>query len=364
MLEKERPVLRRSRPRSRVAETAGWVAAIGIVYLGGWLGWHLGVVEDAGRLLFGQRAGTQRTPASSGETGLEALDLTSVSPMVGDRTGNADTAAVPNVVPAPALPDLRGLLDAAAQALRAERATTPAQDNAFDRYLFVLGMDPDNEQALIGVDKIIDFYAERAKAAQMAGRLQVAASAWRQAYAVSTAVRAEVSLGRSALLWLNAEQRVIEAALAGIPGGGPLPAYRLTLREPPATGQRGPLTNAPSQDLKLEDAGLEGATPGGLTHKDAARGSTPPVGSSSGDLPSEGSPARAIQKRLDARVARLIAEANQAAAAGQVRRARELYRTVLTLGPNNEDAKNGLIALSNARVRIVIPPLLQRAPSP
>ena len=50
------------------------------------------------------------------------------------------------------------LLDAAHLALQDERLTTPFDDNAYDRYLHVLTLDPQNLEAKQGISAIVDQY--------------------------------------------------------------------------------------------------------------------------------------------------------------------------------------------------------------
>ena len=65
-------------------------------------------------------------------------------------------------------------LSAAARALKAERLTTPMRDNAHKYYRAVLAVDSDNEEALAGLQKIVDRYIQFIDKAKAAGKLNEA----------------------------------------------------------------------------------------------------------------------------------------------------------------------------------------------
>lgn len=58
----------------------------------------------------------------------------------------------------PVAPEVDELLREAALALEVNRLTTPAEDNAYDRYLEVLRLDPDNDLARNGINTIVETY--------------------------------------------------------------------------------------------------------------------------------------------------------------------------------------------------------------
>ena len=88
------------------------------------------------------------------------------------QTASAKTAAEsnetvieqPNTAPAKALPveedEVTRLLAAAEADLKARRLTSPAGNNAWDRYLRVLEIDPTNPEAVQGMDRVIESYME------------------------------------------------------------------------------------------------------------------------------------------------------------------------------------------------------------
>lgn len=72
----------------------------------------------------------------------------------------------PEALPPPATEDeINQLLGLAEQALAKQRLTTPADDNAYLRYLQVLARDPDNTYALAGIARIVETYLSWAVAA-------------------------------------------------------------------------------------------------------------------------------------------------------------------------------------------------------
>jgi hypothetical protein len=75
----------------------------------------------------------------------------------------------PSVLPAPAPgPDEEAvavLLEAAAEAFENDRLITPHGDNAHDRLLAVLALDPDNPQATEGLERIVERFLEFASRA-------------------------------------------------------------------------------------------------------------------------------------------------------------------------------------------------------
>lgn len=58
----------------------------------------------------------------------------------------------------PAHSNISQHLAAAEEAIKALRMTTPAGDNAYEHYLSVLAIDPDNAEAHAGIEKMVDMY--------------------------------------------------------------------------------------------------------------------------------------------------------------------------------------------------------------
>lgn len=55
-------------------------------------------------------------------------------------------------------PNIQQLLSSADGAMEQNRLTTPADDNAFDRYQQVLNLDPSNKHATDGINRIVERY--------------------------------------------------------------------------------------------------------------------------------------------------------------------------------------------------------------
>lgn len=88
---------------------------------------------------------------------------------------------MPTTAPKPAAPQIdpnaetiRELLKAGREALANNRLTTPDDDNAYLRYLQVLGLQPDNPQALLGMADIADKYLDWALQEASRGQYKVA----------------------------------------------------------------------------------------------------------------------------------------------------------------------------------------------
>ncbi|GJL76235.1 serine/threonine-protein kinase [Nitrosomonas sp.] len=65
-------------------------------------------------------------------------------------------------------------LNAAENAARLERLTTPSEDNAYKYYQAVLAMEPDNAQALAGLQRIVDRYIQFIESTKSRGDLDTA----------------------------------------------------------------------------------------------------------------------------------------------------------------------------------------------
>ena len=87
-------------------------------------------------------------------------------------------AAPPTVPPQPAphADAVAALLEAAAEAFENDRLITPPGDNAYERLLAVLALDPDNAQAPERIERIIERYLEFASRAAEQGHFARARS--------------------------------------------------------------------------------------------------------------------------------------------------------------------------------------------
>ncbi|SOD17277.1 serine/threonine protein kinase [Nitrosomonas ureae] len=65
-------------------------------------------------------------------------------------------------------------LVAAEKAMKAERFTTPARDNAYKYYQVVLAMEPNNAEALAGLQKMVDRYIQFIEKSKAEGKLDTA----------------------------------------------------------------------------------------------------------------------------------------------------------------------------------------------
>ncbi|SEP66951.1 serine/threonine protein kinase [Nitrosomonas ureae] len=65
-------------------------------------------------------------------------------------------------------------LVAAEKAMKAERFTTPARDNAYKYYQMVLAMEPNNAEALAGLQKMVDRYIQFIEKSKAEGKLDTA----------------------------------------------------------------------------------------------------------------------------------------------------------------------------------------------
>jgi tetratricopeptide (TPR) repeat protein len=69
---------------------------------------------------------------------------------------------------------IKGYLAAAKKAMKAARFTTPSRDNAYKYYQMVLAIEPDNAEALAGLQKIVDRYVRFLEQARSEGKLNTA----------------------------------------------------------------------------------------------------------------------------------------------------------------------------------------------
>ncbi|WP_460238049.1 hypothetical protein [Aurantivibrio plasticivorans] len=92
------------------------------------------------------QAATERTVSTSRDSGVVAEDTAS---------GRGKRSSL--------VANIQLILNQAEEAFAANRLTTPAEDNAYDRYRAVLLLDKGNEQALTGITAIFGRYAELAR---------------------------------------------------------------------------------------------------------------------------------------------------------------------------------------------------------
>ncbi len=67
-------------------------------------------------------------------------------------------------------PMIKAHLAAAENAIKLDRLTTPPEDNALEYYQMILAMEPDNTDALTGLQKIVDRYIQLIRHAQANGK--------------------------------------------------------------------------------------------------------------------------------------------------------------------------------------------------
>ena len=115
------------------------------------------------------------------------------------------------------------LLSAAAADLDATRLTSPAGNNALDKYDEVLRLDPDNREAVVGRERIVDRYLELAASAAEAGRITKANEFLDRAEAVTPGVE-RIGAARAALTARVAAPPAEEPAPAPTPPASAAPA--------------------------------------------------------------------------------------------------------------------------------------------
>ena len=147
---------------SGVALTAMIVALLGV---GAWWGWQ------AYPEWFGQSAGgapplaQQEAPADASEETLQETVTGDASETVAGAEDTPDRPAIEQ--PAPKEPALSAeqaevarLLAAAEADLKARRLTSPAGNNAWEKYQAVLKLDSGNPEAMSGMERVIESYRE------------------------------------------------------------------------------------------------------------------------------------------------------------------------------------------------------------
>jgi hypothetical protein len=114
----------------------------------------------------------------------------------------------------PETPDMDAATDAQIQELlkqaqedtRALRLTSPKENNAFDKYLSLLTLDENNEDAKLGIQAISDKYVSLAYGAMNANKLDNAASYLKKASAISPSTQ-KVTTAEAALQAKREEQK-------------------------------------------------------------------------------------------------------------------------------------------------------------
>lgn len=125
----------------------------------------------------------------------QQADSTSVPPIIEPEPDSSQQLARIDQPPAqsqqPSFPQkqidagsIKKHLAAAEKAMKAGRLTTPLRDNAYKHYQMVLAMEPDNAQALAGLQKIADRYVQFIGKAKAEGRLNDATLYLQRAEAV------------------------------------------------------------------------------------------------------------------------------------------------------------------------------------
>ncbi len=104
---------------------------------------------------------------------------------------------------------LQTLLGAAKEAQQRGRWLSPPGDNAFDRYIGALDVDPRSVTALTGIDHVIEHLRTEALAARRRGETQASVVLAEQALRVVRTTADQVRVGPTVRLWLEAETEVM-----------------------------------------------------------------------------------------------------------------------------------------------------------
>ena len=106
---------------------------------------------------------TEEAPAGA-ENPLLSEDTSQTTPAITAAEGDETVAEQPETQPAKAPPsegdEVTRLLAAAEADLKARRLTSPAGNNAWDRYQQVLALQPTNQDAIKGMEQVIESYME------------------------------------------------------------------------------------------------------------------------------------------------------------------------------------------------------------
>ena len=105
-------------------------------------------------------AGTQ--PDGTSETGAPMPDAGGEEAVAGDAGATDSTwpAAPPDTSPPPEQDVVARLLAGAEADIEARRLTSPAGNNAWEKYQRVLGLSPAHPEAMVGMERVIDSYLE------------------------------------------------------------------------------------------------------------------------------------------------------------------------------------------------------------
>jgi hypothetical protein len=341
----------------RLARVASAVVVFALLFVAGRVAWRTGIVDGVGNTLFGPRNAI--ATARDLESG-NAVPAIVVAPEA--AAGQATRASIVSV------------LAAAERAFVAQRYTTPPLDNAFDRYLQVLAVDPVNEAALTGINRILNYYSTRATRAERDGNSERAGTLWARAVAVARTTSAEVSLTPGARLWLDAELQRLSVHSDGEVADAtewqkPSPAHSqsapaVALKPRPGT----PTTKVSTTDPAPATTSAPTAAKARITDEIAAPVSAPVIVSGAPQAPQRvtgdavspavqgGSEEQVVrdsaQVRFLARIDRLTTDAATAERRGEANRARALYQTILELRPGNETASAALQRLGQVQIRL------------
>ena len=120
-----------------------------MVFIGARVAWQTRLISGVGGAVFGPM-----NPVATASRG-GAISTVEGPP--------APVVLTPEVKPTRASTiDVGALLKRARKAFIAQRYTTPPRDNALDRYLHILSVQPNNAKALDGVNRVLSYYADRA----------------------------------------------------------------------------------------------------------------------------------------------------------------------------------------------------------
>ncbi len=173
--------------------------------------------------------------------GICALPLVSCQPEPPPPPSVPETAPPPP--PPPVKPDVEPLLEQARQAFEAHRLTTPAENSAFALYREALRLDPENDKARRGIEKIVERYVrfaleavdrqQLARARSMLARARLVdaghpaiAPTEQQIQLVQTAKRQRQKLDASAL---SRREEAMGTLLRGLGGQAKATSCRVTI---------------------------------------------------------------------------------------------------------------------------------------
>ena len=147
-----------------------WLPALGVLLLigaGVWWGWQaypewFGQSDAEAPALTKQAAPIETPGETQQETEIQQTEeaVASVEDIPPTEIAEAEQPASKEPVLTPEEDEVARLLAAAEADLKARRLTSPAGNNAWDRYQQVLGIDPANPDAIKGMERVIESYME------------------------------------------------------------------------------------------------------------------------------------------------------------------------------------------------------------